>query len=62
MSFKNVDLAHEEVFEFLDRLKRAGWTNMFLVPDQIVIKFSVTLKEARIWVSEWMKLNDNGTK
>ena len=45
----------EEVFEYLDRLRESGVTNMFGASPYIVEEFSIPKKDASELLIKWMK-------
>jgi len=45
----------EEVFEYLDMLRKTGVTNMFGATPYIVKEFDIPTKEARELLMKWMK-------
>ena len=52
---KDSELSKEEVYNFLDELRLSGTTNMFGAAPYIAEEFAIEEKEAREWLSEWMK-------
>jgi len=45
----------QEVFEYLERLRESGETNMFGATPYIVREFDIPTKEARELLMKWMK-------
>ena len=45
----------DEVYTFLDVLRESGVTNMFGATPYLVAEFGFDKKEARQWLSSWMK-------
>tara|TARA_R100000541_G_scaffold16363_4_gene26041 strand:- start:2328 stop:2492 length:165 start_codon:yes stop_codon:yes gene_type:complete len=45
----------EEIFEYLDALRKTGETNMFGAGPYLQAEFGVTPKEARKYVVTWFK-------
>lgn len=45
----------QEVFEYLDRLRESGVTNMFGASPYIVEEFDISRKEASELLMKWMK-------
>jgi len=45
----------EDVFDFLNLLRELGTTNMFGATPYIQEEFGFEVKEAREWLSSWMK-------
>jgi hypothetical protein len=45
----------QEVFEYLDKLRESGITNMFGAAPYVQSEFGVDQKEARKLLSEWMR-------
>ena len=45
----------DEVFEFLDRLRESGQTNMFGSAFYVEEEFGLDRKEAKAFVLEWMQ-------
>ena len=45
----------EEVYRFLNELRESGKTNMFEATSYLVLEFGFNTKEARKWLSNWMK-------
>ena len=52
---KDSELSKKEVYDFLNELRLSGKTNMFGAAPYIVEEFAIEEKEAREWLSEWMK-------
>jgi hypothetical protein len=52
---KNSELSKKEVYDFLHELRLSGETNMFGAAPYIAEEFAIEEKEARLWLSEWMK-------
>ena len=47
-------MEEQEVFEYLDRLRESGVTNMFGASPYVQEEFDITRKEARELLIKWM--------
>ncbi len=47
--------SEEEVFEFLDRLRESGATNMMGAGPYVEERFDISRREARPFVIKWME-------
>ena len=50
-----IDVTEQEVFKFLDNLRKSGVTNKFGARTWLMEEYDMTKKESREYLTRWMK-------